>query len=302
MNDPRRYLDEDGECTICLMLHRDAVEELAAAIVADPSIPTADCVNREASHLHAATEYGALECVKLLCEHGADIEARDPRHGTTPLFNACMSESRYTYPRIVEHLLFRGANPNVVGPSESTPLSLALVAGEEGAPSVVALLSFGAKVDLRSAIFLGRLDFLKRVLEESMCDPIRTLARCDPINELVNAIFWRIASVSLQSRVESPPTKQAKQAIIAQYRPLLAALVEKGFPVNPPAGSQWGSPIFQAVSSQPGEMEIVPLLVEFGADVNAQRHGKSCLDVARKKRHMELVDFLLAHGAKPANP
>jgi hypothetical protein len=58
-----------------------------------------------------ACRIGIFDIVSVLVEMGADIEKPDKK-GTPPLVYACL----YFFPRVVEFLLSRGANPNVDSP------------------------------------------------------------------------------------------------------------------------------------------------------------------------------------------
>jgi ankyrin repeat protein len=46
-----------------------------------------------------------------------------------------------------------------------------------------------------------------------------------------------------------------------------------------------------------GHLEIVKLLLEHGADVNAKTAYETALHLAAEKGHLEIVKFLLEHGA-----
>lgn len=70
--------------------------------------------------LHHALSYGNTRLIKLLIEHGADIEARNKR-GQTPLHQAVEEEDI----DLVEVLLKHGAELTVVDNNNETPLDLA---------------------------------------------------------------------------------------------------------------------------------------------------------------------------------
>ena len=67
--------------------------------------------------LHKAAQYGHLEIMKLLLENGADINANI--EGYTPLFFAAMHG---TSMEVIEYLLKCGANPNLTDDSGNTLL------------------------------------------------------------------------------------------------------------------------------------------------------------------------------------
>jgi len=69
-----------------------------------------------------------------------------------------------------------------------------------------------------------------------------------------------------------------------------------GMDVNAKHGGQGFFPLFAA--SQEGHLHIVKLLLEQGADVNAQKNnGSSSLFVASANGHLHVIKFLLEQGA-----
>ena len=51
--------------------------------------------------------------------------------------------------------------------------------------------------------------------------------------------------------------------------------------------------------AEDGTLEMVQILVEAGADVNAKnRDGKTPLDLAHKNKHRDVEKLLRKHGAK----
>ena len=73
-----------------------------------------------ATPLHAASEAGELDVCKLLCERGADKEARDD-HNSTPLHHAVANDHLDT----VKYLVGRGADKEARNNENWTPLHVA---------------------------------------------------------------------------------------------------------------------------------------------------------------------------------
>jgi ankyrin repeat protein len=71
--------------------------------------------------LHDMAQSGDVEKARLLLDHGADINAVDDEHRTTPLGMA----ARWGQRKMVALLLERGADPNKAGAAWSTPLAWA---------------------------------------------------------------------------------------------------------------------------------------------------------------------------------
>lgn len=118
--------------------HANIINILAEA-GANVSRPT----NRiKATALHWAASQGHSECVKVLLEHNARIEARTS-FGRTPLMQA----ARSGFDNIVRHLIAHGAEVNGRDYERGTALHLAT---EEGnIKCMLALLMAGAEMDVR---------------------------------------------------------------------------------------------------------------------------------------------------------
>lgn len=97
-----------------------------------------------ATPLWLAAAAGHYDTVKVLCDHGADLEIENIK-GQTPLFAA----AKYNYVLCVKILLEAGANPDGSLRNISTPI---FVASRENFPEVVRLLiEYGADVNGRFA-------------------------------------------------------------------------------------------------------------------------------------------------------
>jgi ankyrin repeat protein/mRNA-degrading endonuclease RelE of RelBE toxin-antitoxin system len=91
--------------------------------------------------LHIATSHDSLEMVKLLVEHGADMEARD-HQGNTPFFFACVPKEN----SIMEYMLDQGANINMRTAQGGTALGMACYNGD--LKKVTLLLNKGVDINL----------------------------------------------------------------------------------------------------------------------------------------------------------
>ncbi len=66
---------------------------------------------------------GSIEVVKLLMQHGADVNAWDEGHNETPILSACYPDVGIEVPRL---LLEAGADPNVRRSDGESPLRLSV--------------------------------------------------------------------------------------------------------------------------------------------------------------------------------
>jgi ankyrin repeat protein len=113
--------------------------------------------------LNGACFHGHWRLCKFLIEKGADVNASDSQNGETPLHSALCNTDRLIYDRVLQVLLSRGANPNVITKNGAetggfmrdsrtkgeTPLHRAAAFGNEN--TVQLLLEHGAKIDARDA-------------------------------------------------------------------------------------------------------------------------------------------------------
>lgn len=87
--------------------------------------------------LHHAAEGDSTRVVELLLEHGAELEAKDPANGRTPLFWAAIGGQT----EVVNVLLARKANPAVVDVyGETIPQCLQGLKGDDRRPTHKAII------------------------------------------------------------------------------------------------------------------------------------------------------------------
>jgi hypothetical protein len=97
------------------------------------------------STLHSAAFYGDLEMIQvLLGDYKADVNARCD-FSLTPLCDAVSPSHTESYPEVVQYLLERGADPNVLQTDGWNPLRIASKSGQS--EIVRLLLDHGADVD-----------------------------------------------------------------------------------------------------------------------------------------------------------
>jgi ankyrin repeat protein len=78
---------------------------------------------------------------------------------------------------------------------------------------------------------------------------------------------------------------------------LVKLLVAKGANIHVKCGGYGHTPLHKAADE--GSLEIVELLLTRGADVNAKDDwGCTPLNLARKRRHGQVMEFLSAHGGR----
>ena len=114
---------------------------------ADPKRKTVSADGSGPSPLHVACQHGHPNCVQMLIDHGADVNARTNK-ARTPVFNA----ARFGNASCLRKLLKAGGNVDMPNLYEQTPT---FVAAEEGRTECLQLL-IDAKADINKPDFAGR--------------------------------------------------------------------------------------------------------------------------------------------------
>jgi ankyrin repeat protein len=92
---------------------------------------------KRAGELHDAAQKGNINGVREALDKGADINAVDPECGETVLHVAADKLNK----KLVELLLSKGANPNIISGQNYTPLIIAAAQGDVALPIVELLLA-----------------------------------------------------------------------------------------------------------------------------------------------------------------
>lgn len=98
--------------------------------------------------LHAWCNYGLLECIKTILADEADVNARTPVYGFTPLYIVCHDSSTLECAKL---LIAAGADVNLTseGKGNWTPLHVACSTGLS-AEYIKLLLSAGANINVQT--------------------------------------------------------------------------------------------------------------------------------------------------------
>ncbi len=231
--------------------------------------------SRNGTQLHMAArcrDDTCAEIVKKLLSKGADVNAKDPRQGDTPLHIAARRGSR----KAAELLVGAGANVNAKDKDGHTPLWFAK---KEGKTEMIEFLRIhGAIGSLHDVVEAGDIGQVRRLISKG-------------------------ADVNAKSdgRLITPVYLAARKG----HKDICELLITNGAEVNTKSGELdlgnmkdggW-TPLHAACAG--GHREVAKLILAYGADVNNKtRNIITPLDLAKKSDQQEVVELLLKYGAK----
>jgi ankyrin repeat protein len=272
---------------------------------------TAD--RRQITPLMYAAEIGSLEAMKVLVDHGADVNAQNAFGSTALMWSVTDS-------RKVRLLLDHGADVNQTAKSGRTALIIAAFT-DPSAQVVRMLLAEGAKVDvmdrrkvtpLNAATFGNDTDSIHMLIEADA--DMETADTFIGMTPLINAAGSRNlaavklllehgAKVNAVSKTENLPKIQTGTVEFGGWTPLLMAA-----PFGPPAvvktlleaGAQVNvqdyrgfTPLMLAVGTDRYNRETVKMLLDRSADTRLKTHaGETALDWANKLGDREVIQAL----------
>ena len=220
------------------------------------------------------TPKNIVESVQVLLDAGADVNARGGMYrGTTTLGLAATSVHPVitgVQEALMDVLIRAGADPNKAVAPDYTEGLLILACIHNGRYEPIHYLArHGAQVDLEAAGALGDLEKVKALFSEASTDK-RALSLC-----------W---------------------ACQYGHTAVIDFLLEQGLPVNTAVNGT--TPLLSAAFE--GQRDLVVRLLELGADMEVRNdYGGTalsqtlwCLYHHRKLQHLEIMELLIARGAK----
>jgi ankyrin repeat protein len=276
---------------------RDDAARVAALLKAHPGVDDVNARQADgATALHWASHHDDLPLAALLVRAGARAGAADDT-GATPIFLACLNRSA----PMVTLLLDAGADPNAALASGETALMTCSRTGDVTA--VRALVARGAIVNRKEPAHdqtalmwaaAGRNADVVGVLISAGADVhARSRAYSQTVTSEVTQRAGREAlNYTVQRGGSTPLLFAARSGDVESAR----RLVEAGAGVNDALPNGMSALVEAAFS---GHEDVAMLLLEKGADANANGAGYTALHAAVLRSGLRLVNALLAHGADP---
>jgi ankyrin repeat protein len=246
-----------------------------------------------------ATAVGDIRLVRMLLEHKADVNARN-KAGATALLWAVGDRDK------VRALLDRGAEVNAGADSGRTPLMIAV--GSRGAADVVKLLiEKGADVHysqrgytvLMAAVEGDDRSVVRLLLAKGADVKARNRAGYTALHAAALAGDRAIAEDLLAhgADVNASDTLQGRTPLLwaaaGGWTDLVKLLLDHGADIKARESFTGTTALICAAASERGELALVNLLLEKGADRDAtDQHGASAVEWARKRGRREIVQAL----------
>ncbi len=322
---PLSLAAEEGATEIMQILLGPGPEAGTSADGEDKEAASAPSIGSGA--LFTAIENGNVALVRLLVEAGADVNAAEGFGGNTPLHEAVEQGDA----EIVKILVAAGADVEAEGFMRRTPLSLA---AEEGATEIMQILlgpgpeadtsADGEDKEAASVPSMGS-EALFTAIENDDVEMVRVLVEAGadvnaaegfggntPLHEAVEKGDAEIVKILVAAGADveaegfmsrTPLSLAAEEGATEIMLILLGPGPEAGTSADgedkeaasvPPMGSE---ALFTAIEND--DVEMVRVLVEAGADVNAAEGfgGNTPLHEAVEKGDAEIVKILVAAGA-----
>ena len=242
--------------------------------------------------LHWVSHHDDIESVDRLIRAGADVDAANDL-GATPLWAASQNGSE----PMVRTLLQAGADPNLPLLAGETPV---MVASRAGSTDVVALLiDKGADLGARAArgqtalmwaAAQGHADVVALLIERGA----DVHARSDVWGQMMGLPPHSLP----QHTREIPHGGNTALLFAARVGDVASTKVILDAGGNVDDVDAWGVSA-TALAAHSGDMEILELLLEHGADPNLAGAGFTGLQAAIMRRDERIATVLLDHGADP---
>ncbi len=230
--------------------------------------------------LHFAAREGALECVRALVAARANVNQASV-DGSSPLLVA-VQNGFYT---VAEFLLEHGADPNLANAKSWTPLYLAVKNRNQEITAVPAPSNEGA------------LDFIRILLDRGANPNVRLQADTE-VHQGMSALWLKEAGATPLLRAALCGDLTVVRLLLQHGADPKIPTFDHTTPLMVASGVGWAEGMMREYSEEQ-TLELVHLLLDLGADVNAANdHGITALHGAAYKAANKVVQLLVDRGAK----
>ncbi|XP_064473258.1 transient receptor potential cation channel subfamily A member 1 homolog isoform X2 [Ornithodoros turicata] len=256
--------------------------------------------------LNLAAIHSTVEVCKLLIEHGADVESL-AEDNKTPLLLASQNQK----PDIVTYLLDQGAGIEDCDLEGNTPLLCAVDSGNVDVVHI--LLERGANIACRNgegfnvlhtAVLSKNATVLKQLLQIPMSKKLINIGDSDgdtPLHHAAKNAFLDIVQMLLEhgalpSARNNCDETTLHSACAYNFPNVVREIVRQDRRLVNAMDAHWNTPLHAA--AQGGFSEIVALLVESGAELEAKNYYEwTPLTVACRTGDFDTVSNLLVAGS-----
>ena len=296
----------------CIIYHDCSPEVLSCLIENGADVNLSTDNNR--TPLMTACEYGHVNTVTFLIEHGANVNLQD-RDGLTAVHYAVRGSQAC---EILSCLMENGADVDTKTFDDCTPLMIAAEIGDTKVATF--LIEHGANVDLPDKIGATALCYalkcpgnlcevgscliengadINACINYNCCTPL--MMACEKtVNDQLNALTFLIehgAIVNLQDIHGSTALHYVVQENSGFHEPyeVLDYLIQNGADIN--AQSNHGrTPLMRAIDLS--EEDTASFLIKQGANLDLQdKNGDTAFHYAMRSNSLEITDSILTLGA-----
>jgi ankyrin repeat protein len=251
--------------------------------------------------LEAAAGRGLVKIATMLLNAGAQVNS----HTVGSEFTALGYALRFSRAEMVRLLLDHGADLNACIPnkSPSTPLGVALRGFDINLEIVSALIDAGADFNgtpsIQLAATAGNIQAVQLLLKAGADE---SAALQDAIKTRDVDLIKFLIEVGADVNAPASPRRgrtALQEAIRIHDINLIKFLIEAGADVNAPASQIWGRTALQE-AIRIHDINLIKFLIEAGADVNAPAspiRARTAFQQAARDGTIEVLRLLLAHGA-----
>lgn len=243
------------------------------------------------SALHMAAAAGNLDVARLLLDRGANVNLQSSG-AMTPL------HSSMKHPTMVKLLIDRGADINAITKEGCSALDLTWESNPE---SINTLIAHGAKMNLFTAIRLGLPDVVKSMIEREpelanatqAGHPDQSILQAAAANAEVDLVTFLLDHGAAVNYVDKSHRTALWEASEKGDLEIVSLLLSRGAVVT--RDYYFGSPLFAAAKS--GDVEVGRLLIQNGADIHQRSLGlETPLHIAASSNRVDFINFLLDAG------